>query len=324
MIKALDMINRILRSAQFSEVTTIEGTRAPNTEKTLQALNDVGLALGNFIDWRFLHTTFKFQTIAEYTTGTAAFTKGSKSVVGTSTVWQPDMVGRQIKSRAFEEHYTVAAIGSATTLTLEHEFNGTTNATSTYTIAQNRYELPDDLDTELSALQFVTPANIRLVSPEEFDEYQFGPRGFIGNVSPMITDDPLLATIVTDSTGRQSMLFMPFPEDQILILFKYYRMVLDLEKDQDFWPFPPYLRRLLTDGALHFINRDLRGEAQKAQMQFGDFFNSRNELLGKTRKTDPISRVSPWTGIRRRRKIRHNRIRPGVENEWALGTVRPI
>ena len=70
----------------------------------------------------------------DYTTGTVAVTNGSKAVVGTSTVWTSDMVGRYLKVSNY--WYEIASVTDNTHLTLLTEYGEDTASGASYTIAE--------------------------------------------------------------------------------------------------------------------------------------------------------------------------------------------
>ena len=320
MITGLEITNEVLRSSNWPTVTTIEGTRTLTTQKAIQGLNHVGLMLGRYIYWRFLHTRARLLTIAKYKTGTVAVTQGSPVVTGTSTVWTPDMVGRAFKINSYEEEYRIGAVLSVTEIQLETEFTGDTGSSKSYVIAQDRYLLPEEFDSELNFFQFLDPKTLSLISPERFDEeirhYHLG-------TSELATDHPRIATIETDGFGRSVLILGPHPKERITITYSYYRQLRELQRDEDFWPFPLYLKPVLHDGTLHYLSRDAKSDGV-SQMQLQEFFDKRSELAGLTRMADQTPRFQPDTGLHRRARNyrRGHRIRPGIEDEWPLGSVR--
>ena len=83
----------------------------------------------------------------KYTTGTIAVTNGSAVVTGTGTTFTASMVGRyfQITSATGDGlWYKVASFSSATSITLENYYQGTTVSGVTYQIAE-AFGLPEDL-----------------------------------------------------------------------------------------------------------------------------------------------------------------------------------
>jgi hypothetical protein len=319
------MVNLVLRSANWAQTTgvaTIEGSRPPLVEKALQAVNRVGVKLGQYAYWPFLHSRGTIITEAEVTTGTVSVIQGSKTVTGTSTVWDSGMVGRTFHVSGYEELYSIGAVASATTLTLSTEFNGTTASARSYHIVQNKYPLPLDFDSEVAFLQFVSPGNIRVYNPEMFDERRFGPSlGTHVLNTTLPTGELTGVTIESDYQGRRVLVTDPFPRYRRQLWFTYYQEIQKFENDEDTWPFPTKLESVIEDGALEHIARTGKNEGQSAAMQMSLFFQGRDELAGVTRRADAFARFQPETGLRRMQEFRRrntHRVRQGIEEERSI------
>lgn len=97
----------------------------------------------NTITYEYLQAV-KDISVADYTTGTiTTATNGSASIVGDSTSWTAGMVGKYIRFTSTNAAnvgdglwYKISAVGSATTLTLDSVYTGTSIAagTAAYTI----------------------------------------------------------------------------------------------------------------------------------------------------------------------------------------------
>ena len=70
----------------------------------------------------------------DYSTGTVAVTNGSTAVVGTSTVWTSDMVGRYLEVNNY--WYEISSVTDNTHLTLLTEYGEDTASGASYTIAE--------------------------------------------------------------------------------------------------------------------------------------------------------------------------------------------
>lgn len=309
MIRALDLLKEVIRSSQWEVPTTLEGTRRLNTEKAVQAVNYVGLMLGRYITWRFLFALDQIVTVAKHTTGGVRVTFDSDTVSGgaTSPAFTPSMAGRAFKIDSYEELYRVKAFVSPTSIRIDPPYNGTT-ATSdlSYVIAQDRYPLPEDFDAESIFGEYLQGTSIRIVPPDQFDERRFGPSShLLGASSALLTTQaPSYATIEVEYNGRQTLVLDPFPEGQAQIRFSYYRQLPELKRDDDSWPFPLFVKPVIHDGALHFLNRDIKKDLQSAQMQLQEFFSNRTELAGLTRRADAYPRFQPDTGLHRIKRFR--------------------
>ena len=86
-------------------------------------------------------------SVAKYTTGTVALTNGSATVTGSGTTFTRAMVGRYFKNEDADGDglwYKVSGFTSTTVLTLENFYQGTTDSSNTYQIAE-AFGLPEDL-----------------------------------------------------------------------------------------------------------------------------------------------------------------------------------
>lgn len=69
-----------------------------------------------------------------YTAGTASATNGSEAVTGVDTAWTSTMVGRYFYIAGATKKYKITAVGSATNLTLDSNYAGTTASGLAYAI----------------------------------------------------------------------------------------------------------------------------------------------------------------------------------------------
>ena len=72
--------------------------------------------------------------VANYVTGTAAFTNGSAAVVGTDTTFASTHVGARIKNNTDAVWHVIASVEDATHLTLTANYSSTGGAAAAYTI----------------------------------------------------------------------------------------------------------------------------------------------------------------------------------------------
>jgi hypothetical protein len=307
MIRALDIVQEIMRSASLpvpTAIDTISSTSAEDRQirEVIQELNYVGLMLGRFINWRWLEKQYIFRTTAEYTTGDADVTEGSANVTSNhaSTVWTTAMVGRAFKTAAYQELYRIKSVESSTSMTLEQVFNGDTATDQSYTIAQDRYLLPSDLDTELNVLQFVTPDNLELVPSREFDRLRFESHSghHLGLTTGLVTNNPRVATIRGSEDGKPVLVLHPFPDDAIQIIINYYSELQELSRDNDHWGFPLSMKPVLRDGTIARYRENAQDDA-RSQFDMQMFFANRAELAGLRRATDNHPSFIPPTGMER-------------------------
>jgi len=79
---------------------------------------------------------FKDLANADYTTGTISLTNGSATVTGSGTTFTAAMVGRYLQPTVDGYWYKISAYTSATSITLEKTFQGTTGSSLAYTIGE--------------------------------------------------------------------------------------------------------------------------------------------------------------------------------------------
>lgn len=86
-------------------------------------------------------------SVAKYTTGTVAVTNGSATVTGSGTTFTAAMVNRYFQITDADGDglwYKVASYTSATVITLENYYQGSTDGSANYQIAE-AFHLPEDL-----------------------------------------------------------------------------------------------------------------------------------------------------------------------------------
>lgn len=154
-----------------------------------------------FNEWPFLWTVDWFQTIAPYETGTVTMTEASKTVTGSGTTFTAAMVGRKIRIETETAYYLIAAYVSATEITLEQPYTGTTASSLTFSIYKDEYLLRGDVDTQKQLRDSDNGVAFFSTSASEFD---------VSHPSPSGTGVPRLSVFSgratkTYSTGTVSM-----------------------------------------------------------------------------------------------------------------------
>jgi len=94
--------------------------------------------------WSWLVKSGQIIVPDSYNTGTVSATLGSPTITGAGTTWTPQMVGRQFRVGASAPIYTIAGFNSATSLTLDAVWGGSSVSSSGYEIYQCFFPVPDD------------------------------------------------------------------------------------------------------------------------------------------------------------------------------------
>lgn len=107
-------------------------------------MNDIVERIWKEHDWSFYIETETVDTVNPASAGTVSITKDSTAVVGTGTAFASNQVGAFITFGTSRPSYTILSVTDATNLVLDHAFQDTTDASSTYEIQQARIAVPAD------------------------------------------------------------------------------------------------------------------------------------------------------------------------------------
>lgn len=319
---ALQLCQRVARKGGWPEPTTIGAGADIKSKKIIDAVNAVGVALGHYYFWPFLYRESSIITVADITAGDADVTNNSTTVTSNhaSTNWT-GTTGYLFKANSYSEAYRIASVGGVNSITLLNTFNGTTAIDQSYVIVQDSYNLPTDYDGALSIVQFLTPWQLDLVSPELIDRFRFGPWG----AEPIVVGKPTRATIVSRDDNTDNHLFKvildPFPDEKMVIPIKYYALLPQHTSDSATWSWPFHLEQVIVDGATARIRADGQDDS-RAAFNLQEFFGSRNELAGLVPTYGMTASFQPGTGILRRAE-RLRRASPGrYDLGWTIGIER--
>lgn len=118
---------------------------------------------------RTTQVEYILQTVALYETGTIAVTTATTALTGTDTVWTSAMTGRRIRIAGRNEWYIFTYV-SATSATIDRNFEGGTETAATYQIWQPVYALPSNLDVLESVKIFGDDRDLDQIDLEELDK----------------------------------------------------------------------------------------------------------------------------------------------------------
>lgn len=184
-------------------------------------------AIAGAFDWSWLNKEGVFSTVVEYSTGTVAVTAGSTSVVGTGTSWTSGMVGRIFRVGSNADYYIVSAVGSATALTLDANYEGDTETGKSYKINTNRYSLATDVDSIEEIRLVGGPRPLQKVSLEWLDS-SYPHRPYYG--------DPQWWAFVRATGGTEEIELYPVPDTEKVVRYLYKKEISNLDTDTDTIP----------------------------------------------------------------------------------------
>ena len=112
-------------------------------------VNDAIERISRMREWTRLKKQGTLQLSAEYSTGTVTIASGATTGTGSGTTFTSAMTGRQIRFANQLAYYTFTYV-SATSFSIERGYEETDNLIAGgFSIWQNIYELPSDVDTVL-------------------------------------------------------------------------------------------------------------------------------------------------------------------------------
>jgi len=189
-------------------------------------------------DWFWTRERQVIQTVIDKTAGTVAVSISGTTVTGTSTAFASADVGKFIQFAASDDWYKITAVDSATSLTIEIEFNGTAAlTTSTYIIRQFYYSLPS-AEKVLTVSQKQTPRKLNIGHIRDFDtrnelaEQTRGPEDFF--------------LWGLNSSNQLQFLVYPWPDEARNLEIRYKKKCTE----DSISYFPEKWRHVILDGAL--------------------------------------------------------------------------
>lgn len=130
--------------------------------------------MSGYTRWPFLMDIGYFTAVDDITAGDADVTAGSRSVTSdhASTSWGVGVVYRKLRIGSAQAYYPIATRVSATSITLESPYQGTTATDQSYKIYQDEYLLNADVDLNHIARQIQTGRSLEELDAIEFDSME--------------------------------------------------------------------------------------------------------------------------------------------------------
>jgi len=147
-------------------------------------------------------------TVPDYTTGTISISSGSATVTGSGTTFTSTMASGQywIQFSGSNDWYKITAFTSATSLTVEEVYQGTTNlSASTYIIRKRFYSLSSSCDSVVDILNQATPLKLIYVDPRTIDDLRPNPQSTNSSYGYLMWG--------VDASGNVQVTPYPFPSD---------------------------------------------------------------------------------------------------------------
>ena len=273
MLNALDFLNEINDRLGWPQITTLDKAEAERTapeRKLLKLLNRVMKTWCGLDAWPMLRTegtivlvaeVLDDATLSQYVTATQ-----NSDLVTIDNVTLDDTY----KERAFQVDgddivYRIVDVLTPTQIRLNRAWisDSITAADELgFTIAQDKYALPDDFDRPCGdAESFFSPYNISPVDPNEFRRRRTETPG-------ITTGDPDVYTVSGMNPGEtvQVVQFDPYPQYARLLQFPYQRVHPHINSDNDKIFVAERYVGALIDVILQLATRDYEDDAKTQQV----------------------------------------------------------
>lgn len=163
-----DLLNRV-RSQTGQNATLNQSKRYINI-----ALQDAHIGFREQFPWAERHAVLRTQP--EYNTGTVTITKGSTTLTGSGTLWNTNnefsvanaRTTGKITIAGSQEVYTISAVGSDTSITLNESFIDDDVSAETYNYFEDEYDLHADFLRPFDFRSFDQNDEIPLIGRREF------------------------------------------------------------------------------------------------------------------------------------------------------------
>lgn len=121
-------------------------------------------------EWFWLLDRTVVQTVIDKTAGTVSVSASGTTVTGAGTSFASADAGKFIQFQNSNDWYKISSVASATSLTIEANYNGTSDLSAgTYTIRQLFYSMPSTAEKILTVTQAQTWKKLRPIHYRDYD-----------------------------------------------------------------------------------------------------------------------------------------------------------
>jgi hypothetical protein len=300
---------------RLRETTSVTATQ--NIAKRYISIALYDMHIGQWEKFYWAERSAVLRTQPTYSTGTVAITKGSSTLTGTDTLWNTNNDFSVANARTTgkiviggsEEVYTISAVGSDTSITLNEPFIDDTVTEASYVYFEDEYALHADFLRPVDAQSFSDNGEIKLISRTEFRRRY--PRN-------KVTGKPEIATIVdrtfaSDTTPVRRVRLWRSPDKAYLIPYSFITNKLavtsagveqsGLVNDTDEPIVPVQYRHAIVFHALYHAYRDRKDDA-RAESAKAEYTDLMLRLIGDQEIGSPRPQIRPVRGPYVRRASR--------------------
>ena len=319
----------------YTEILNKMKQPTSNTGLTAQAkryantgLHDMVFGFEYKMPW--LERTGFITTMAPYTTGTVAVTRGSTTVTGTSTVWTTTNAYGVANARTtgkilFGDNniYNITAV-AASSITLQQRYVADVDlaAGATYTYFEDEYALASDFLKMVDVRRFSQAYELPLIGRDEFRRLY--PRPNIGGISKVAT--LLDKSFITNSTQPIYVQLYPYPSTNLMIPYTYITKNLavtsagveatEMSADADEPQLPVRYRHALVAYASWQWYRDKKDDS-RSEMAHGEYQDIVNRIVNDQRVgANTTARITPKVGLYTNKPYSGGRTRYSTNNSF--------
>jgi len=181
-------------------------------------------------EWSFMQKSGTLATVDAYNTGTVSVTNGSTSITGSGTTWTSSMTGRKIAIDNSTVEYTFTYV-SATSGTLDRNYEGSTDSGLSHIIYQDVYALASDFNKMLVLRDATNNVVMGEWTIEQIEEF-YSAAGAAGTPTRY-------ALFGEDSSGYPQVRLYPAPGDVISYAYQYLKQPTVMGGEADLLDTPP-------------------------------------------------------------------------------------
>lgn len=319
---ALDILNEVADRLGWQQIDSIEPSNLPKeARKLLRLLNRILNTLGGLDEWPMLRGDGTIQLLARETSD---LTAGSEQYVAATqniaivtlenTALNVSYVGRAIKFSNCDYVFRITAVPSLTTVELNRAWfleDITAADEVTFTIAADRYVLPEDFDRPIEEFSaFLSPYGIDPVDPAAFQERR---RRYANGIE---TGQPQVYTIygLNEAQTAQVIHFDPYPDAVQVLNFPYIQIHPQIDSDNDKILYPKRVIEVIIEMMLQLAYRDYEDD-DRMQTTLVEMIQKYNQSVGKQSVTQR-KRVMRPSGQTRREVYASYRAGVGGSIDW--------
>lgn len=317
-----EILNKTRQNTNVTAITA-QAKRYANT-----ALHDMVFGFEYKMPW--LEREGVITTMAPYTTGTVAITRGSTTVTGTSTVWTTTNAYNVANARTTgkmtfggSDIYNITTVGaSSITLANRYVADADLAAGSDYTYFEDEYALASDFLKMIDVRRFSQAYNIPLIGRNEFRRLY--PRPNISGIPKVAT--MLDKSFITTSTQPMYVQFYPYPSTNLLLPYSYITKNLavtsagveatEMSGDTDEPQLPMRYRHALVAFAVWQWYRDKKDDSRSeaAKMEYQEIVSRivSDQRIG----ANTMAQVQPKVGMYKNRPYSAGRLKYSTNNSF--------